>query len=344
MLEVRVFKFNAKNDILSHTKPHFYMNYDFKNINELLLDIAEADFTFSSQTNGWVKINGVVYSVKDELIPIVNKFKNEISITPLNERGAVKDLTYKNDDFWLVYDKFCQISSLDEYDRSYYSKLEPYFYASITREFIRDFMGDSAFIFAKYLSSKYPQYKKDYISLIDNSENGIWCASSIEKVMPNGYELAQDAIKWAKDIIGTKNNIKVKLDDTVSTGILNISSKFKEFDAVYYGNNCKINGLSIFEIDSKDFPSGFEFLGINDTFAIALASRILFDAYDSGADFLIVDNEMDFYMFDTLSSKCQKFLNRQLDNFYVLRASELVALDGGWEVPSLLSHKLKVLL
>ena len=95
------------------------------------------------------------------------------------------------------------------------------------------------------------------------------------------------------------------------------------------------------ELNAKT-PCGFELLKVDEELACKIASKIIFAAFDSGADFLLASNEAEFYIFDTLARKLEKSANRSLQEFYVLRASELIALENG-EIPSgLKEHVFKV--
>jgi len=82
-------------------------------------------------------------------------------------------------------------------------------------------------------------------------------------------------------------------------------------------------------------------LKVNEKLAFAFASKTIFNAFDSGADFLLASNEAEFYMFDTLSKKLEKFTNRSLQDFYVLRVSELIELENSKIPASLKEHTLK---
>ena len=93
---------------------------------------------------------------------------------------------------------------------------------------------------------------------------------------------------------------------------------------------------------NNKFPCGFELLKVNEKLAFAFASKTIFNAFDSGADFLLASNEAEFHIFDTLAKKLEKSANRSLQDFYVLRVSELMALENG-EIPrGLKEHVLKV--
>lgn len=357
MLEVRVFKFKAENDIVSHLKPHFYLNWEFDSIADLLADIAQSDYSFNPKNGGWVKVNGVVCPTSTKLALVANKFKNELYITPLDEFRAYDDLNYNSEAFWQVFDSFKRAlakagAKLDDKHRASFSKLEPLFYASPLRAFGYEFMGEASLVFARYLIKQMPEQESTIVKHIA-SPAGVWScmdlslfimgqASGIYGEFDSFANEALSALKWAKELIAHKP--APNISDESYTGTINVTERFKDFGAVYYGSGCEINGLELFEIASKNLPSGFEFIANNKALAIALASQILFEAFDSGADFLIVDNEKDFYMFDTLAKECQKHTNRAIENFYVLRASELAGLNAGWEVPELANHKLKVLL
>lgn len=345
MLEVRVFKFNAKNDVLGYLKPHFYLNYDFSTLAQLLSDMQDSDPYLGLGDVKYVKVNGVVCDINASLPLLVNKFHNDLRITPLSEYESKNDLEYTPSAFLRVYDDlFARLC--DESDKASYILLEPYFYASPVREFVPDFIGDSAIIFAKNMAIKYPERKAEFLSVI-SGRNGVWCAIGLDKFMLNGAELADEAVSWAKSNLQkphlSRSIPHFEMENALAKDI-SLSDRFCEFDAVYYGKEHQIKGLNLFDIESADLPSGFDYLGLNDELAIGLASKILFEAFDSGADFLLVDNDKDFYMFDTLSRECEKHMNRKIENFYVLRVSELLALDGDWEAPEIAKHKLKVLL
>lgn len=50
-------------------------------------------------------------------------------------------------------------------------------------------------------------------------------------------------------------------------------------------------------------------LNLNPTLSYKIAADIVLDAYDSGADFMVVKEEKDFYLFDT----CAKNLCKQVE-------------------------------
>ncbi|MCD8213888.1 MAG: hypothetical protein LUC34_07600 [Campylobacter sp.] len=124
---------------------------------------------------------------------------------------------------------------------------------------------------------------------------------------------------------------------------LNLKYDFKDFTIATYGEippQAKELKAKFMKFDG--LPNGFEMLGFNDILAYKIATQTLFCAFDSGADFLLVNDEKSFYMFDTLSKKCEKIIGRSLENFYVLRVGELISLANAEAPKSLKEHRLKV--
>ncbi|WP_462104385.1 HdrB C-terminal domain-containing protein [Campylobacter concisus] len=334
MQKIEIFRFNAKKDILSYFKPYFLEILDYANLDELFLHIKKIDPYFQP-TTGFVKVNDVVVSTAEPLVNLYEKFVGELVISPLDEKRAVLDLEINDDDFWekfKPFDKFC-----DQADKEFYASLKPYFYADFVREYEPNFIGAAAIILAHHL---YKKEKNDEIMRLINNENGILIACKIDDFIFGGSEIYTEAIRFFKEILG------IKEDETAKNELKNIKSldKFKEFK-IAVSDKIPVNldkfRANFINLNIK-IPCGFELLKVNEKLAFALASKTIFNAFDSGADFLLASNEAEFYMFDTLSKKLEKFTNRSLQDFYILRVSELIELENGKIPGSLKEHTLKV--
>ncbi|HEH3855630.1 TPA: hypothetical protein SGZ32_001619, partial [Campylobacter jejuni] len=88
--------------------------------------------------------------------------------------------------------------------------------------------------------------------------------------------------------------------------------------------------------------NGFSLLNLNPTLSYKIAADIVLDAYDSGADFMVVKEEKDFYLFDTCAKKLMQTSKRDFEDFYILSRFEFLALIEGIQAPSLKNHTLKV--
>ncbi|HEC1284638.1 TPA: hypothetical protein RY080_001400, partial [Campylobacter upsaliensis] len=88
--------------------------------------------------------------------------------------------------------------------------------------------------------------------------------------------------------------------------------------------------------------NGFSLLKLNEDLTYKMASEVILDAYDSGADFLLVNNADDFFLFDTCAKKLMQSCGREFDDFYVLSLKEFELLTQGTKPESLKNHSLKV--
>ncbi|EJD3115475.1 hypothetical protein M1V02_001488, partial [Campylobacter jejuni] len=126
-----------------------------------------------------------------------------------------------------------------------------------------------------------------------------------------------------------------------------IKHNFKDFNIAFYGFNAcdtlksKLEAKFIsYENSTKN--NGFTLLNLNPTLSYKMAADIVLDAYDSGADFMVVKEEKDFYLFDTCAKKLIQTRKRDFEDFYILSRFEFLALIQGIQAPSLKNHTLKV--
>ncbi|WP_169973923.1 MULTISPECIES: DUF5644 domain-containing protein [unclassified Campylobacter] len=343
MLEVKIFRFNAKNDVLRYYKPYFFDSCHFMGVAELLYEIKKNDPYFDYEGCEFVKINGVVTPLTARMDRVLARFGANLAIEPLSTKRATKDLLIDDSDFWAKFEPFSKFASKD--DKAYYASLKPYFYAGFMSEFEPNFIGSSAIIFAKFLCEKYPDKKDQILALVDNSKFGVWIACGLENFIFEGADELADAISYVKSNLKEPLQKLPEIKDKSELTKLNAKHDFKEFAIATYGEilpEIKSLKAKFITLESANLPCGFDLLRLNDELAFKLASEILFEAFDGGADFLLVGHEKAFYMFDTLSKEIEKFKGRKLNNFYILRESELIAIANKETTNSLKDHKLKV--
>jgi len=334
MQRVEIFRFDAKRDILAHFKPYFLEISDFANLNELFAHVKSIDPYFSP-FEGFVKVNGVVVSTAQPLANLVQKFRDELCIAPLDEKRAVLDLAINDDDFWAKFEPFA--SFCKRADKELYASFKPYFYADFVREYEPNFIGAAVIMLAHHL---YKKEKNDEILKLVGGKNGVLIACELDNLLFEGSEIYSEAIKFFKEILGIKATQKHENELEKIEKL----SKFKELKIAIKDRlpaNLSDLRANFIELDLKN-PCGYDLLKVDEELACKLASEVIFAAFDSGADFLLASNEAEFYIFDTLAKKLEKSANRSLQEFYVLRVSELMALENG-EIPSgLKEHVLKV--
>ncbi|MCR6572086.1 hypothetical protein CINS5915_04160 [Campylobacter insulaenigrae] len=99
---------------------------------------------------------------------------------------------------------------------------------------------------------------------------------------------------------------------------------------------------NVIDFERKYNSCGYSFLALNPQLAYKAASTVILDAYDSGSDFLVVENFYAFYMFDKCYKELQAVSGRNFEDFYILTFSELANLSLGIIPHTLKKHSLKV--
>ena len=341
MQRVEIFRFDAKRDVLAYFKPYFLEISDFANLNELFAHVKSIDPYFSP-FEGFVKVNDVVVSTAQPLANLAQKLGGELCIAPLDEKRVLLDLAINDDDFWAKFEPFT--SFCKRADKELYASFKPYFYADFVKDYEPNFIGAAAIMLAHHL---YKNEKNDEILKLVGGKNGVLIACELDDLLFEGSEIYSEAINFFKEILGVK---AAKKHENELEKIEKLS-KFKEFKIAIKDRlpanlsdlraNLSDLRANFIELDLK-IPCGYELLKVDEELACKLASKIIFAAFDSGADFLLASNEAEFHIFDTLAKKLEKSANRSLQEFYVLRVSELMALENG-EIPSgLKEHVLKV--
>lgn len=343
MQRVEIFRFDAKKDVLAYFKPYFLEISDFANLNELFAHVKSIDPYFSP-FEGFVKVNDVVVSTAQPLANLAQKFGDELCIAPLDEKRAVLDLVINDGDFWAKFEPFA--SFCKRADKELYASFKPYFYADFVKDYEPNFIGAAAIMLAKILCEKYPQKKDEILQLVADKKTGVWIARNLSDFIVHGSEIYDTAVDFASSNLKQPKCERKALASEPDTGkILDMRHDFDGFKIAFTGEispELKKLKAKFIKPQSENLPCGFDMLGLNDELAYKLASKILFEAFDSGADFLLALNEAQFYMFDALSAKLSKFYGRDLDGFYILRQSELIALANGDTPQSLSEHRLKV--
>lgn len=352
-LELRIFRFDSRQDYEAYYKPYVYNNYEsFASFYDLLLQISDDDiyFEFEKNENAFVLINNKPFKLNTPLNKILQNEGYELKIEPLSTKRAVKDLIINKDDF---YDRFKLISHLvSEEDRKIYEKYDYLYYTSKILKYLPSYLGDSFFYFVEQMIKKYPDKKESFLKIIKDESRGIFYHVKTENLA------LEQAIDFLKQEI-----LKAKLfDETLLNNkeiiLESFRSEFKEPSDIKY--NFKDFNIGLFirkdikfstKLEAKFISfsknlktSGFEFLNLDEELSYKIAADIILKAYDAGCDFLVVDTPSDFYMFDSCSKKLMQTSGREFNDFYIISHYEFFALMAGVKIESLKSHSLKVTL
>lgn len=183
------------------------------------------------------------------------------------------------------------------------------------------------------------EYKNDYKTKLEQSFSTVKSDEIVvcDRVLFEDLKEISDKVTFISDILSKSNiNDKIKYDFSDFNIALYNGMYDNSYIKSFFKNAKFINYESMYE------ENGFRFLSFNKELGYKIASSIVLDAYDSGADFMVVDDSYSFYMFDCIYSELKSFSNRHFDDFYILSFVELVALSLGLKPESLNKHKLKV--
>lgn len=151
-----------------------------------------------------------------------------------------------------------------------------------------------------------------------------------------GLHKAKEALDIDVGIISSNDLVFEKIQTK------EIKNSFKEFNAgIFYGDNGldqsavsellkfteakEINLLNAYENDA------FSLMELDEDMALKMSGDILFEAFDNGCDFLVVNDIRSFSMFDTNQDKIQKIKKRPFgeNGFAVLSISQVLLMALG---------------
>lgn len=351
-LELRIFRFDKNKDYEAYYKPYVYETYEnFASFYDLLLQVQDDDiyFDFEKDENAYIVVNQQIIPLFTPLEKIAKEFDFNLRIEPLSTKRAVKDLIIDKNDF---LDKYKYLEKFgNEEDKKLYAKYDYLYYASEILDYHQGYMGDAVFYLASKMIEKYPEKKIEILKTLADKEKGIFYhLESKNEILETTIKNLQNEILnlglFDKNILHF-NLAKTSAFDNEIKELKEVKYDFKDFNIAFYGFNAcdtlksKLKAKFIsYENSTKN--NGFTLLNLNPQLGYKMASDIVLDAYDSGADFMVVNEEKDFYLFDTCAKKLMQTSGREFEDFYILSRFEFLALIQGIQAPSLKNHTLKV--
>ncbi|MFH5343643.1 DUF5644 domain-containing protein [Campylobacter coli] len=351
-LELRIFRFDKTKDYEAYYKPYIYDNYEnFASFYDLLLQVQDDDiyFDFDKDEDTYMVVNKQIIPLFTPLEKIAKEFDFSLCIEPLSTKRAIKDLIIDKNDF---LDKYKYLEKFgDEEDKKLYAKYDYLYYASEILDYLPEYMGDGVFYLASKMIEKYPEKKIEILKTLADKEKGIFYhLESKNEILETTIKNLQNEILnlglFDKNILHF-DLPKTNAFDNEIKELGEIKYDFNDFNIACYGFKIKDDIKSkikahFISYENSDKNNGFSLLQLNPELSYKMAASILLDAYDSGADFMVVNQAKDFYMFDTCSKKLMQSSGREFKDFYVLSYFEFLSLIQGIKNPSLQNHDLKV--
>lgn len=344
-LEISLFKFDHKSDYLPYYTKHFLKMKDEKNLLDILNTINnDATFGYENDENFDLVINGVYVKASITLNEIVENFGKELTIEPVSIRRAHSDLLINDDDFTQ------KIEILDEYVtdelKEEYKSLKAYFYASNTLNFKSDYIGDALLIIAaNIIDSRKSHIKHKVLDILKAYDTGAQYHTSLKNRIYNFDASLEEKIHLVQNELGLREDISEQNFRVNKTLILDfgkfedeyeIKHDFKDFNFVYYARNTNekynelINKLEakVLNLESTKLDLARNTFNKNPEITFFSAYTILLDAFDNNADFILVDNDEDFYILDYNRKELENLCGREV-LLPVIHINELQKLATG---------------
>ncbi|MDD2450793.1 MAG: hypothetical protein PHU67_02640 [Sulfurovum sp.] len=346
-LQIRAFFFNAKTDYLPYYKNFTVRLDDDASAKELLAAIREQNENFAfPEENLIFRINSLVVTAEEKMSNIIEALGTELQVDPVNSYRSNHGLCFNDKDFMESYallEPYC-----DEADLEYYKSLYPLHYASETSNFKRDYIGDAVLLLAHRLIEKGSEHKGEILKAISEADSGLFdceyennlfdaedhtetinalktMARGTSETMPSIFETLLAKLTGK----GKKEEEKAAPQKRVPQTIGTIAGK----KTAYYSGMDVINSTMIediqkagakavrFERETKG--SGTTLLEDNRRLALTKAGTNLLDAFDHGAEVLIVENEDDFEMFTKHHKEIESVMGREIGLEFILASDFL---------------------
>ena len=348
-LEIRAFFFNAKTDYLPYYK-NFNITVDADaTVKDILAQIQEVNENFSYPKQKLImKINGLVVEAKQTVSSIVERLGTSLQIDPVSSYRSNDGLKINDNDFMQSFDLLAPYAS--ESDLKYYKTLYALHYASETENFDREYIGDAVLVLAHKMISEGSEHKEailDAITSVNSGlldceyENNLFNAedhtASIDElkamVKPEDSPslVAQLLARFAKkdevkveEVAPVAKRKAITIDDLKNKHIAyhvgSAKDKIKSIqqmiasigaNEVSFSRTHKLSGLGIIE-DNKDL-------------ALKKAGTTLLDAFDAGAEVLLVEDNALLDMFMKNFSDIEKIIGRRMIGLELISVEDFIA-------------------
>ena len=347
-LTIRAFFFNAKTDYLPYYK-NFTLNVEGETTaKELLGLIQEQNFDFSYPKQKLImKINGLIVEAKEPVANIVEKLGTELTIEPANSYRSNDGLKINDDDFMQSYALLEPYAT--ESDLKYYKTLYALHYASETENFDREYIGDAILVLAHKMISEGNEHKEAILHAITSAhsglldceyENNLFNAQSYDAAItalkdmakkdknehPSLLELIKNRFcteKEAKEVIVTKRAAKT---------IEDLQDKHIAYYAGVKSDNENVISQIIADLGTKEVTiarknklSGVSIFSDNKALALKKAGTTLLEAYDKGAEVLVIENEACYEMFVTHFKEIENVVGRKMIGLEIILSEDFAA-------------------
>lgn len=341
-LEIRAFFFNAKTDYLPYYK-NFNISVDADaSVKEVLAEIQAINENFSyPKQKLFMKINGLVVEAKQSVASLVERLGNSWQIDPVSSYRSMNGLKINDDDFMQSYALLEPYAT--EEDLKYYKTLYALHYASETEKFDHGYIGDAILLLAFKMIAEGSEHAEAILDAITSVHSGLLdCeyennlfnaqdhsaainelkAMAKPEALPSLCErLMARFSKKQKEAATTKRTAEI-IEELESKQVAHYFGKTSHAAMHQLINDKGMKGI---HFSRADRLCGLGILEDNKELAFKKAGAILLDAYDSGAEVMVVEDPAALAMFKKHFSAIEKTVGRTIPGLELISSEDFVA-------------------
>lgn len=333
-LEISLFRFDKDSDYLPYYTKHFLYPKDEKNLLDILRAIYKNEkFSFFDSPNSLFLVNNFYTKASVSFDNLIKNFGNSLTIEPISIKRAKKDFLINEDDFFSkfkILEEFC-----NKEDKEFYLNQKIYYYASNSLNFFDKYIGDALLLLANRLIEQNIDNKQKILNILKEQNYGLGFHTSLENRVLNFDFLIEESIVNLQKELGFFKNFATKtLDFEAYKEDLDVKYDFKNFNIACFNMNLEFNNFleklnaNFLSLENMNLDLAKNSFFINPKLTYFVASQVLLTSFDGGADFLLVFNSEDFFIFNNCIKDIEKLINREIP-LPIIHINELKMLSFG---------------
>jgi len=344
-LTVKAFFFNAKTDYLPYYK-NFTLNIAEDATAKAILEAIQAqnDMFAYPELNLVFKVNGLVIEEDTPVASIVEKLGTDLQIDPVNSYRAYNGLIINNDDFMQSFELIAPYAN--DSDKKYFKSLYALHYASETSNYERSYIGDAVLLTAYKMITEGTEHQEAILEAISSAHSGLFdCEYENNLFNQENHDAEITALKHLAQPEDEPSLFSLlmarlfKKDATVEEPLLVRTSKVVTIDDILEKNIAYHKGsntndameILLEEMEIKTVPyskstklCGTTLIKDNKDLAFRKAGAVLLDAYDAGAEVLVVESAEKYEMLSKNFSGIEKTIGRKMIGLEIICAEDFV--------------------
>jgi len=345
-LTIRAFFFNAKTDYLPYYKNFTLLVEDDATAKDLLVRIQEANDMFSfPKQKLFMKINGLVVEAKQSVASIIERLGSDLQIDPISSYRSNDGLKINDSDFMASYALLEQYAT--EEDLKYYKTLYALHYASETENFDREYIGDAILILADKMIKETPENQDAIIKAITSVRSGLLdCEYENNLFNAEDHTKTIDALKSmakpeSKSSIfslimarfSSGKEAEAKAPASVKKNVIIVENLADKHIAHYTGlaSHDEMHafmhksGMKDVHFSRANKLSGLSIFSDNKNLALKKAGTILLDAFDAGAEVVVVEDVEVLNMFIDNFREIENVIGRKMIGLELISTEDFMA-------------------